>query len=522
MKIKDKLIYFIEYSWLFILLLFASLVYTNQKMISLFFNSDGVASVLLFKDLLIEHGHYKDWAIPSVTHFFPGMPIFALVLLTVKNIYLYFLTVIWVTIIAMYFAIKLIYSQYFPTRKSTFCALMVTTGMFLLAFTGRPPYNILLLAFYHVEEFIAGLFLLGIQINLVNRDKLTYKDYILVALSTLIAFGCSLSDLLFFVQFASPIFFTYSLFFLTKRISFFRYLLFSSPIILSSIAGLFTLECFIANYSLSNYLSHPSLAKISFSTISAQSIVLLKTFKTSSNYFVRVIYSIFYSTLILTIGARIFTKNKENIKNSIKKMSFLILFIFLSIFFTIGSIFCLTDVNYVIDRYMFPLFYFPFLFFFIPIAYLNSKLLNSKIFLYFTAAVFLYTIITLLAYTNRSNFKIHMSYYPQYVRCIDKSLRGYGHNGIAQYWDANLITALSLENVKVVPVINSLYTFPWLININKFKDPVNFIIIDMPDKDYNPFILDENLVYSLYGTPTKIVICKKKKILIYSRVIKLR
>ena len=98
-------------------------------------------------------------------------------------------------------------------------------------------------------------------------------------------------------------------------------------VILSSIAGLFTLECFIANYSLSNYLSHPSLAKISFSTISAQSIVLLKTFKTSSNYFVRVIYSIFYSTLILTIGARIFTKNKENIKNSIKKMSFLILFI---------------------------------------------------------------------------------------------------------------------------------------------------------------------------------------------------
>ena len=145
-------------------------------------------------------------------------------------------------------------------------------------------------------------------------------------------------------------------------------MLFSSPIILSSIAGLFTLECFIANYSLSNYLSHPSLAKISFSTISAQSIVLLKTFKTSSNYFVRVIYSIFYSTLILTIGARIFTKNKENIKNSIKKMSFLILFIFLSIFFTIGSIFCLTDVNYVIDRYMFPLFYFPFLFFFIPSA----------------------------------------------------------------------------------------------------------------------------------------------------------
>ena len=212
MKIKDKLIYFIEYSWLFILLLFASLVYTNQKMISLFFNSDGVASVLLFKDLLIEHGHYKDWAIPSVTHFFPGMPIFALIFLTVKNIYLYFLTVIWVTIIAMYFAIKLIYSQYFPTRKSTFCALMVITGMFLLAFTGRPPYNILLLAFYHVEEFIAGLFLLGIQINLVNKDKLTYKDYILVAFSTLIAFGCSLSDLLFFVQFASPIFFTYSLF----------------------------------------------------------------------------------------------------------------------------------------------------------------------------------------------------------------------------------------------------------------------------------------------------------------------
>ncbi|RDH40971.1 MAG: hypothetical protein CFE62_001005 [Candidatus Aquirickettsiella gammari] len=522
MKIKDKLIYFIEYSGLFILLLFASLIYTNQKVASLFFNADGLAAVLLLKDLFIEHGHYKDWVIPSVGHFFPSMTIFSLILLIVKNVYLYFLIAMWMIIIAMYFAVKLIYSQYFSTRKSTFCALMVTTGIFLLAFSNRPPYNILLVPFYHVEEFIAGIFLLGIQINLLNKDKLTYKDYILIALSALITFGCSVSDLLFLVQFAGPIFLTYSVFCLTRRINFFQYLLFSSPIILSSIAGLFILNFFIVNFNLSTYLSHPSLAKISFSTISAQLIVLIKTFKASSNYFIRVIYSIFYSILILSIGSMIFTKNKKNIKNHIKKMSFLILFIFSSMFFTIVSVFCLTDVHYVIDRYMFPLFYFPFLLFFIPIAYFNIKLLNSKILSYLTAAVFLYTMINILVYTNRSSFKIHMSYYPQYVRCIDKSLRGYGHNGIAQYWDANLITALSLENIKVVPVINSLYAFPWLININRFKDPINFIIIDIPDKDYNPFILDENLVYSLYGPPTKIVICEKKKILIYSRVIKLR
>lgn len=514
MSIKGRFIYFIEYSWLFILLLFACMVYANQKIISLFFNSDGAASLLLFRDLLIEHGHYKDWAIPSAVHFFPGMPIWMLTFLIVKNLYLYFLTVIWVIIISIYFAVRFIYSQCFLARKATFCALTATTGILLLTFSYHPPYNILFLSFYHVEEFIAGLFLLGIQIKLINKDKLAYTDYILVVLSVLIAFGCGLSDLLFFVQFASPIFFTYSFFFLTKRISFFRCLLFSSFIVLPTIAGLFSLEYIIPNYVLSNYLSHPSLTKVSFNTIITQSIVLINTIKASSNYFIKVIYGIFYLSLIFIIGSKLFAKDKKNIRNNIDKTLFLSLFVFFSVLSTIGSVFCLTDIHYVVDRYMFPLFFFPFLLFFIPIDCLNGKLLNSKIFVCFTVVIFLYMVINLLIFISKPGFKFHTSYYPEYVRCIDKALRGYGHNGVAQYWEANLITILSKENVRIVPVINDLHTFPWLVNINRFQKPINFIIVD---RFSSPFTIEENLLYRRYGMPDKVVVCGKRKILIYSR-----
>lgn len=521
---KSKLIYFIEYSWLFILLLFASVVYLNQGGIELFFNSDILASVLIIKDLFFQHGHYKNWMVPAAHHFFPELFIASLIYCVVKNIYLFFLIMVWTSIISIYIGVKLIYRQFFSVKNAIFFALMATSGFFLLVFhyyraSSIPninPYAIAQVPFVHVGEFIAGLFFLGMQINLINKDKLTYKEYILLAISAFIAFACSLSDLLFFVQFASPIFISYSFFVLTRKIKFYRYLLLSSLIILPAILGVFSAKYLIPNYMLIGYLTNPSLIKVSFSTINIQLLEFIQLIKLNISYLIGIILGIFYFSLIFILTNQFFFNDKKNIKDHIDKKLFLILFVFLSTFFSIVSQFCLAGKNYVSLRYMLPLFYFPILFFFFLIPYLNNKLLTSKKSNYLTGLFFIYIIVGLLVFINKPAFKLHMSYYPQYVRCIDKALRGYGHNGIAQYWEANLITALSKEDIEVVPVLN-LTPFVWFIKKTKFEKPFNFVILELFINRLPFPSLEKALVYPRYGMPDKVVVCGKRKILIYSK-----
>ncbi len=514
MQSKSRLIYFIEYSGLFILLLFASAVYLDQGIIDLFFNSDELTSVLFFKDLFFDHGHYEDLIIPTVPHFFPDVFILAPIYYVVKNIYLYFLIVIWISIISIYVAVKLIYRQFFSVKKAIIFALIASGSLFLLALHNLQPYNFVLISFWHVGEFIAGLFLIGMQINLISKEKLTYNNNICYFLSAFIAFSCSLSDLLFFIQFAIPIFISYSFFFLIRRIKFYRYLLLSSLVIFPAILGVFLTKHLMPNYTLPAYLGYPSLIKVSFSTINIQFLALIQLVKSNVNYLIGIVLGIFYLGLIFILTKQLFFKDKENIKNCSDKKLFLSLFIFLSVFFSIASQFYLVGAIYVATRYMLPLFFFPFLLFFFLVNYLNNKLLTSRIVNYLAGLFFIYIIASLLVFISKPGLKIHMSYYPQYIHCIDKALRGYGHVGIGQYWDAHPVSVFSKEKLEISPVIANLSPFVWAINTTKFKKPFNFIVLDMFD---NPFHLDQDLIYRRYGKPDKLVICDKRKILIYSK-----
>jgi hypothetical protein len=53
--------------------------------------------------------------------------------------------------------------------------------------------------------------------------------------------------------------------------------------------------------------------------------------------------------------------------------------------------------------------------------------------------------------------------------------------------------------------------------MEKFKKPFNFVILELFISSLSSRPLEENLFYSRYGMPDKIVICDKRKILIYSK-----
>lgn len=84
--------------------------------------------------------------------------------------------------------------------------------------------------------------------------------------------------------------------------------------------------------------------------------------------------------------------------------------------------------------------------------------------------VFFYFLMRLYSLFHKAEFKVHMSYYPKEIRCIDQLLKGHGHYGIAQYWDANVITSLSKAHLQVVPFNPNLTPFYWSINIKNLKN----------------------------------------------------
>ncbi|MFZ0219851.1 MAG: hypothetical protein WAL30_06565 [Candidatus Aquirickettsiella sp.] len=515
MSSKNKLIYCIEFLWLLSILILATVIYLHQDLIGLFFNSDHVMFPSFFSDIFFNHGHYQDWVISPAPHFFPDMLLFPPFFFIIKNIYFQFLIAIWLMIIITYIALKLIYSQFFSIKTSTVFTLAALGSLFILALKNVSPYMLALLPAVHIGEFLMGLFLIGIQLKILDTTKLSIKKYILGGISALITFCCSLSDLLFVEQFAPPIFLAYSFLYFKKYIKFNQWLLFSSLVIFPGILGALLTKHLVPKDILFDYLSHPSLIKVSFSSLSLQLVLLIKIIKNISNFFIICVFIIFYLSVFLFFYFIKLESTKNNIKfNDNIKIIFLNIFILCSVLISMISMCFLSNQGYVLDRYIIPFFFFPFLLFFPTQIYIfKSYQFITKIYIFIAYLIFIYILASLYNLFHKSDFKVNMNYYPPDIRCIDEVLRGHGHNGIAQYWDANYLTSLSKENLEIVPVNPDLTPMYWSINVRKFENPISFIVLDKG----NLFSLNKDIIYTKYGIPKKEVTCYTRKVLIYPK-----
>lgn len=509
---KEKTIVFIELLWLGLLLVFASLVYLNQEFIGLFFNSDSLMFPSVFKDLFLQHGHYKDWSLSPAPHFFPDFLIFFPVFVVFKDVYFQFLGAVCLQLILLYFAVKYIYLQLFKKNNAIIFALSSVSVFYFFSCRNVSPYELAMIPAAHIGEFIMGLFFIGIQLKLINNTKL-YKGKNLFFVGILLSFLCSLSDLLFFVQFSSATFLAYFFLYLKKEIKFklaFYYAGF--PFIAAVIAALLT-KYIVPTDVLSSYLDHPSLSSISLSSLHKQCLQLIQLFKNNVSGFLWVIGVVFYAGVFTALFRVVFNK-KNSVCLSFKEQ-YLSFFIIFSSLLAIIAIFLVSKENYVLDRYMFSVFFLPVLLFF----YLNCLLVNIKPLYnglsWLGILFFLLLIFNIKLLIYKPGFKIKLSYYPSFITCIDQALRGYGHKGIAQYWDANLISMLSKNKLDVVPVSSNLVVFPNAINLQKFVPAYSFAIVNT---SVLPALrLDEKLIAGVNGQAKKVVACEDRKLLIYSQ-----
>jgi hypothetical protein len=92
-------------------------------------------------------------------------------------------------------------------------------------------------------------------------------------------------------------------------------------------------------------------------------------------------------------------------------------------------------------------------------------------------------------------------------------LQFYDH-GVAEYWDANVISILSKRKIEVLPLNAILEPNYWEINSTKFSKPSSFVILSNINILFD---LNPNIVNAKYGNPEKIIHCENKILLIYKK-----
>ncbi len=229
-----------------------------------------------------------------------------------------------------------------------------------------------------------------------------------------------------------------------------------------AILGGFLTKYFVPKDILFNYLQHPSVLDITYKKTIIQLITVIKMIKNINNFGIQSIMGIFYASvfsILILNNTNTHPKKKLNIYID-TKITFILVFIFASLLTNIIS-FCLSAEGSVLDRYFINFYYFPFLFFFLPLYSFKYYPFVYKTVTYLSFILFLYILASTYILLHKPQFKMKMSYYPPDIHCIDEAVRGYGDNGIAQYWDANYITSLSKENLQLVSVNPDLTPFYW-------------------------------------------------------------
>jgi hypothetical protein len=513
MFLNKKILCFIEYVWLLGLLIFVSLLYLSQKNIGLFFDSDQLLIPNFFKDIFLNNNHYNDWFLSPAPHFFPDMILYFPIIFVCKDIYLQFLVYIHLILLLTYFIIKYIYQLYFSKKKSTFFALTVISSLFVLAFTVNTPYMWLPMPAAHYGEFLIGLLLIIIITKLLDNNELNFKKYFLYSNSAILIFASSASDLLFIIQFVIPFFISYIFLYIKKYINFGKFLLISTLCIIPAMIGGLLSKYIVPHEILYGYLA-PSAQKISLNTINIQLSAFLAAIKIAIKYLPGNVFLIFYLSLFFIIGMILFNKTKiRNFSFSIR-IIFLCTVIFLSIIINAVVLCLFTQPSVITERYLIPLYSFPYILFFLPLYFLENYQDKYKIITFIFYIILINSIIGPLKLIVHDKIKPKLEYYPEEIKCIDKSLQEYGNHGVAEYWDANVVSILSKKNIEVVSLNARLEPVFFATNSTKFSKPSSFVIISHAKPLFD---LNTNIVYATYGNPKKIIRCGEKTLLIYPK-----
>lgn len=105
-------------------------------------------------------------------------------------------------------------------------------------------------------------------------------------------------------------------------------------------------------------------------------------------------------------------------------------------------------------------------------------------------------------------------YYPEQVACIDQALAAAGARyGMAQYWDAKRLQALSRQPLTLAQYTGELDRMEWITSTRFYRDRYDFAIVG--DQEPAEFRLSRTRLAALGSQPLREVACGDRSVLLY-------
>jgi len=494
------------YSLFIVTLLIPVFIYLQQKLpfMESLLHSDALTGAFLIEDVLKDFGNYGSWHVSPNPALFPDFLGYLIAYLLTRDHYLS---------VPVYFSYQLIllstvlyglYRHVFNRELALATTLLVVSLLIGITLTATgPPYSTLLMAGYHIGNFIMLLAVVWLFLNLQDGHH-TNRDTGLLIVVLLLA---SVSDRLILVNTVAPVALITTLLLALRQLQLSVAIRVYVALAVGSAGMFFSKYTMPYEVSYANYDFSPSFYKIPYG-LEILLDVLQQCFKNTPQWL---------SITLLVTGSIILCLAAFRLVNSIRKPAVMREKPLLLSAFVLASIACTFAAPVihatVFPRYLLPFFLLPFIL--APILLMKQNWLVLAVTRRIVLGLALCTMLLNVYALLKGERRLQTVYYPPDIACIDRALAEQKVTyGIAQYWDARYIAAYARESsLEIAHVYPNLQPYRWMISETQFRDRYDFAIIHQ--QTYPMYTLNEQYLVELNGQPSYAALCGERLILVY-------
>ena len=462
--------------------------------IFIYANSDLLYWPVVFADVFHRGGHLNHWYYPPAPYFFPDFLTFSIAFAIGQNAFQQVIVFALLQAILFYGAMIWLFRVLGVRIASGLSAGLVGLTV-LLALANLQPYQHLVMSGYHFGSFLVLLASLALVLKMTKSDLRSCKRSL--ALLAALAAATTWSDGLVLFQLIVPLVATLAFMGVIGAQPWPKMIVIAITLALAGGIGLIAQLFLIAHH-----MSYPAVVNLShLGNKFADFAALLSATPVISTFLCLCFLICTCRCVFIAVARR---------GQALDQLDVLLVFAVCSAVMSL-IVPLVFDGVLVVARYLISFYLLPFTL--APAAICRGgRVLGARVVLAATAACGL--VVALQGGALAWGHRLHSTYYPADVACVDKTLSEHGYRfGIAGYWDAKYIEGLSRTGLAPAQYAPGPTEYRWITTSDYYLSAYDYAIVS--DRDNPDLRLSESLIESINGNPDLDVDCGDLTVLGY-------
>ena len=464
-------------------------------------HSDALYLPVLFDDVLARGGSLADWYLTPAPYFFPDFPLYLLAWMGGGSVLAQTTVFVLLQTILMAGAIFLVGRKVLDSNRVLATAALAIVFIWLGLHAGDPFVRLYSSA-HHYGAFIAALLLVAIWLGL-DAGQRDWSSRIAMPAIVVLVYLTTLSDALFLVQAVVPL--------LAAALLCHRGT--ASGTGLRRAAMLLLLPALVAMVSYRFTVTHPTRykARLGLARLPANledaGTICVTLFSQRP-----LLAAVLLLSLMAGLACIVACLRKKAPASLPRPVLLLLVFATLSCASTVAAMLLSTSVQPV-PRYLIAALSWPL----VSGMFLLARVLGAR-FRYagLGVTVVFSGLLAAEAWRTRDQHDTGQFFYPEQIACIDSALaQASAQHGIAQYWDAKRVQALSRLHLTLAQYTGELAPMEWITSARYFNTRYDFAII--ADQEVPQFSLPKAQLTAMNGEPVRTVTCGDRSVLLFGK-----